>query len=493
MIITPQMARAHPTAWAMYASEGRWKRSYHLQVLSEYLMKVVSGEIKRLCISFPPRHGKSEYVTKYFASWWLGRNPNDEVMIASYAQRITEQWSVASRDLLAAYGKDVFDYAAAARSASSMWNIRDMQTGKKMRGSMFATGKGGAMTGRGADLLICDDLIRDAEEAANPAIRDKCWDWLRSVAFTRLSPKGRAIIIGTRWHFDDPIGRLERISGTDEEGEPWHFVNFPAIANSDDDILGRKEGEALWPTRFPTDHLHKIRSQVGPYVWEALYQGQPTPSEGGLFKKQWFKYFTEDRGSLYQADDSSKVTKVSALKRFCTVDLALSTKSTADYTVALVWGMDVQAKRLYLLDSIRVRLEGPDIVPLLTRLHDQHRFLGIYVEAVAYQLTIVQEAARAGLPVRQLKPDRDKVSRAIPSTALLEQGRLLFRKEARWLPALETEMLQFPHGVHDDQVDCVAYAAQIFFDVMHAARLKAPQKKTQGGFSDLRNRVKHLF
>lgn len=480
MIITPELAKAHPVAWAMYASEGRWQRSYHLQVLSEYLMKVYTGEIKRLAISFPPRHGKSELVTKYFASWWMGVHPEDEVIISSYAQRLTEQWSVAARDLLVGYGKQVFGKTTGGRANKAMWSIKDAITGRKQRGSMFATGKGGAMTGRGADLLICDDLIRDAEEAANPAQRDKCWEWLQSVAFTRLSPKGRAIIIGTRWHYDDPIGRLERMAGTDEEGEPWHFVNFPAIATHENDVLGRKPGEALWPERFPNGHLLKIKNQVGPYVWEALYQGSPTPSEGGFFRKAWFNYFREERGRIVpttEAKEQSRdntVIKASSLKTFATVDLAISTKETADYTCVGIWGMDLQHKRLILLDMVRTRLEGPDIVPMLRKLHDKHKFVGIYVEAVAFQLSIVQEAAREGLPVRRLTPDRDKVARAIPATCLMEQERVLFRENAKWLPALETEVLQFPHGVHDDQVDCLAYASQIFLDVMQAMRRKTP-------------------
>jgi predicted phage terminase large subunit-like protein len=482
MKITPEMARLHPTAWAMYASEGRWRRSYHLQVLAEYLWKVHTGEIKRLCISFPPRHGKSEFVTKYFASWWLGTHPQDEVIVSSYAQRLTEQWSVASRDLLAAYGSRTFGVTTGGRANKSMWNVKDANTGRKLRGSLFATGKGGAMTGRGADLLICDDLIRDAEEAANPAQRDKCWEWLQSVAFTRLSPKGAAIIIGTRWHYDDPIGRLERIAGTDEEGEPWHFVNFPAIADSEADVLGRKPGEALWPERFPVDHLHKIKNQVGPYVWEALYQGSPTPSEGGFFKKPWFRYFRQDKGRIVPtaeakgAAESSTSIKARALKRFATVDLAVSTKDNADYTCALVWGIDMDNKRLLLLDVHRLRLEGPDIVPMLQQLHARHELLGIYVEAVAFQLSIIQEAMRQGLPVRRLTPDKDKVARAIPATCIMEQEAVYFREGAPWLPALETEILQFPRGVHDDQVDCLAYASQIFLDVMQAKRRRRPNR-----------------
>lgn len=467
-----EMARAHPVAWAMYASgagevdergrvnPGDWRRSRHLEHLADLLVQVAQRKIKRLCVSMPPRHGKSELISKYYASWLMGARPRSRVVVASYGAELTKQWSGAARDLLSEYGEEVFGATAWDRAKAAEWWTLD-PLGSRMGGNFYAVGKGGALTGRGADDLIIDDLFKDAAEANSPTLREHAWQWLTSAALTRLEPDAACVIVSTRWHHDDHIGRLE---AAQERGEisGWTFLNLPAIATTADE-LGRQPGDALWPERFALEDLARIRSEVGAYVWEALYQGRPTPSEGGFFKRSWMhgyklegdRVVVEGRGSL----------PVDGLRRFATVDLAASAKASADYTVAMVWGYAPEWGILFLLDVFRERVEGPALVPLLKGVRDRWALAVLFVERIGFQLTLIQAARAAGLPIREVRPDGDKVSRALPATARMEAAEILFPLGAPFMPELERELLEFPRGTHDDQVDALAYAARVFEDL----------------------------
>jgi predicted phage terminase large subunit-like protein len=352
----------------------------------------------------------------------------------------------------------VFGVDTWQRAKRTAWDC--YEEGRRTGGGVRGVGKGGGVTGRAVDLGIVDDVIKDRQEADSPALRDHAWKWLESAVFPRAR---RLIKIATRWHHDDPIGRLEAKQRRGEVGEPWTFVNIPALA-LENDPLGRKPGEPLWPgnplCHGDADWYRKKQLEVGPYVWSALYQGQPTPVEGAMFRRGWFRYYE------HEADGRAKVPghgerDVWAMRRFATVDLAASTRTTADYTVVAMWAYDHATRLLLLVDLVRDRVEGPDLVPLLERVRDQWRLPVVFVERMGFQLTVIQAARRAGVPVRELRPDADKVSRALPLTAALEAGRVFFRASAQWLPALESELLTFPAGEHDDQVDALAYGVKV--------------------------------
>lgn len=229
----------------------------------------------------------------------------------------------------------------------------------------------------------------------------------------------------------------------------------------------RKPGEALWPGKYNEEALAKIRATVGSRDWAALYQQRPAPDEGGIFKREWIRYWTrpdpEGMVVLHVPGGDNRHVDLDVIEVFATVDLAASVKQTADYTVVSTWGL-TKERDLILVDRERGRFEGPDHGPMIRRAYERWDHDWIGVEAVAYQLTLVQELARKGLPVRPLRPDKDKVARALTAAARLEMGTVYLPKAAPWLSEFEAELLTFPNAAHDDQVDTFSYAA------IHAAR-----------------------
>lgn len=416
-----------------------WVPARHLVYLARELLEVAAGRCRRLVVSMPPRSGKSELVSRYFPAWWLGVRPNDRVILASYEASFAASWGAKARDVLREHGPDVFGVSVRADArAGDRWELAPPHAG-----GMTAVGEGGALTGKGANLLVLDDVIKNAEEAASRAHREHAWEWWRSTARTRLEPGGAVVVVGTRWHEDDLIGRVLR--DAEGGGEPWRVLNLPALAE-EGDSLGRKPGEALWPERYDVAALEAARRDVGSYYFAAMYQGRPAPLDGGIFKRAWFRH--EDPPPLEE------------LLRFATVDLAASTRETADYTVILVAGVDRKG-RLYVLDVVRARLEGPAIVPAMKRAVVRWNLAVVGIERVAFQLALVQQARAEGVPVRELSPDKDKVARALAATAAFEGGDVVFPKAAPWLEELESELLSFPNGRHDDQVDCAAFAVAL--------------------------------
>ena len=335
---------------------------------------------------------------------------------------------------------------------------------------MAAAGVGGPTTGKGAHVFVVDDPHKNWQEASSPVYQQAAWDWYRSVARTRFQPGAAAILVMTRWHESDLGGKILRHG--DETGKPWLVVSLPAIAEEDErGPFGweRKAGEALWPERYSVEALEATKADVGSYFWSALYQQTPAPASGFIFKREHFRRYerTGDAFVLYD-DGGPEHVLASACRRIFTVDLAVSTKTSADWTVVLVAAVTPK-KKLLVLDVHRIRLEGPDQGPLIRRLYGEWRPGKIGVEGVAYQLSLVQELRRAGLPVVAVKVDGDKVARAIPAAARFETGDVYLPRSAPWLDDFETELTVFPKGAHDDQVDALAYAVAEVAALDHSA------------------------
>lgn len=494
------LAALNPVLWALYASGGSFIAAPHLCYLAEVLTKVSTGELTRVAISTPPQHGKSWLVSKYFPTWHLGRNPDQRVLLCSYGKDLTVEWTGEGRDLLAEHGPGAFDIETWARAKKTAWDV--FRDGRRTGGHMRGVGKGGGVTGRPVDVGICDDLVKDAAEVATQKLRDALFRWLESAVLTRAR---RLILMATRWHPDDPIGRLKKKQAAGEVGEPWVFINLPAIAE-DDDPLGRAPGEPLWLGN-PLAHgdpewYEKKRREVGPYVWNALYQGRPAPLEGGLFKKTWIRSYEETNGVLMSGELRVPLAR---LKRFSTVDIAGSKKERADFTVVATWGLDHTTRTLWLLDVVRAQLEAPQVIGALREVQQRMKPLTFYVERAAPQLNLLhklQFAAQAGekldpsddaqdalisrglaagLPIVRLDPgDKDKVFRSGPAQAVMAAGRLLTPARAPWLGEWWDEVLAFPDAEsHDDQVDALSYGVQVFIEVLQAITLAEAQDRAQ--------------
>lgn len=448
------LARVSPAGLATVASRGRWILARHLALLDTYLVQVAARRITRLIVTMPPRHGKSELISKYLPAWWMGVHPDDPVMLVSYEARYAASWGMKARDVLAEWGPALYGVTVRADLAARDWWQLDGHAGV-----MYTAGIGGPIAGKGGRLIIVDDPIKNADEAHSPVVRARHWDWWQSTLYTRAEPDAVMIVVQTRWHADDLAGRL--LADAEAGGDRWTVLTLPALAEPGD-ALGRSPGEALWPDRFSREQLHRIRAHLGAYWWSALYQQRPAPREGALIRRDWFRYYRRVESSV--GEDAyvlgERQVAVRACQRFATIDLAASTAQTADYTVVGVFDA-TPAGDLLLCDLVRGRFEGPDQPALIRRVWARWRPAYFAIERTGYQLALMQTLVREGLPIRPaIGTDKDKVARALPAAVRYEMGQIYHPAQAPWLADYEEELLQFPNGAHDDMVDVTAYAVQ---------------------------------
>lgn len=422
-----------------------WDWPYQ-QYIYERLDALTRGDIKRLMIFLPPRHGKSELATVRYPIWRLCREPVSKVLIAAYNQTFAELFSRKCRRL--AQSQSLL--SPGDRRSVGEW---DTYAG----GSLTAAGVGAGVTGKGFDCVIIDDPIRGHEEANSETYRERVWDWYLSDLYTRLEPNASMILILTRWHEDDLAGRIL----ASDDAANWTVIKLPAIAEVDDP-LGRDVGEALCPARFDRAALDQIHSVQGSYPFSALYQQAPQPGEGGRFKRTWFRYFTED-AEFYTLDrgdlGTDKFSKEQCW-RFMTLDPAATEKAQSDWFVCSTWA--VTPKRdLLLLHVLRERADTTKHEGILMPLIQRYKPSLIGVEKVTFGLNIIQRMRALGQPVISLKADNDKVSRSLPICARYEAGLVFHPTTALWIEGCEDELLHFPTGKYDDFVDTASYAGVV--------------------------------
>jgi hypothetical protein len=252
----------------------------HHEIVVEQLEAVERGEIDRLMIFLPPRAGKSMITSQFFPSWYLGRHPDRYVIGASYGQELANDFGRKVRNLMVdPLHRGIFPNGALADDSSAAHRF-NLVAG----GAYHAVGAGGPVTGRGAHLLLIDDAVKNREEAYSAKSRQALREWYQSVAYTRLMPGAAIVLIQTRWHEDDLAGWLLR----EHASERWQVVSLPAIAEHDEGW--RKEGDALWPSRFPLEVLARTREAIGSAAWMAMYQQRPVAEEGAVFNRQWWRH-----------------------------------------------------------------------------------------------------------------------------------------------------------------------------------------------------------
>jgi len=402
-----------------------------------------------LLVEVPPRHGKSTLISEYTPAWFLGTFPHRRVILCSCEADFAQTWGSKARNLLEEFGPSLYGIRVSQRSkAGKRWDLAGY------RGGMVTAGVGGRITGSGAHLLIIDDPVKNAEEAMSDVIRAKHLDWWLSTARPRIEPGAVVVILMTRWHEGDLGGQLLTLA--EAGGDPVREVRLPAIA-VDGDPLGRKPGEPLWGERYALPWLEKTRSVIGPYWFAALYQGTPTPDEGGIFNRRDFRYCQVDGDEVVlTTTDGKRRFGINWCRKAQYCDLAASEKETADYTVMLeVWV--TPENDLLVMDVVRDRIAVPD-QPAFFEGH--HTGGPVKFEVIGYQTGIVQTMLRRGFPAEPVYPDKDKVTRAGAAGALYRGGKVFHRRGASWLNDFELELLAFPAGEHDDQVDALAYAAK---------------------------------
>ncbi|MUT66021.1 phage terminase large subunit [Paenibacillus sp. NEAU-GSW1] len=417
----------------------------HLDVLDQHLQDVSEGRIKRLIVTMPPRHGKSERVSKKFPAWHIGRNPNDEMIIASYSIDLARDFSRISRDTFTNHG-DVFEHPLDPNNKSSeSWGIAGY------RGRITAAGVGGAITGKGARIAIVDDPIKNHKDAQSEVIRETLWGWYQSTLYTRLTPDGAIIVVQTRWHEDDLVGRLlaeeeRQIADGTHVGERWTVINFPAIAESDD-FLGRDIGEPLWPEYgFGADQLAKIKSEVGSYVFNALYQQRPAAAEGNMLKRQWWKYYEELPPIAVQ---------------LITVDAAFKDGDDNDYVVLQVWGK--AGPDMYLIDQIRDHMNFLATCQAIRNMAAKYPSAHVkLIEDKANGSAIIQTLNLEMSGIIPVNPEGGKIARVNAVSAAIESGHVYLPANRTFIDDFIDECASFPNGKHDDQVDAMSQALHRF-------------------------------
>jgi predicted phage terminase large subunit-like protein len=403
----------------------------HHRLIVNLLEAVERGEIPRSMIFMPPRHGKTSLGTQIFPAWYLGRHPDRSIITASYGQELADDFGRQVRNMVNdPMHRAIFPECRLADDATSM---RRFST--TAGGSYYAVGRGGALTGRGADLLILDDLLKNAEEARSELIRRVLHEWYASVARTRLQPNGAIVLISTRWHEDDLAGRLLR-----QGGEDWYVVSLPAIAEVDESF--RRAGEALWPKKYSLEALEQSRREIGGTAFASLYQQRPAAAEGSVFKREWWRYYRE----------------TPPFKRIVqSWDTAFKMGAENDFSACTTWG--VADNGYYLLWFWRGKVEFPELKRRMTWLADEYKPNQILVEDRASGQSLIQELKYASaLPIIPVKVDSDKRSRADPITGVIEAGKVCLPESAPWLNDYVDELAAFPNGAHDDAVDSTTQA-----------------------------------
>jgi predicted phage terminase large subunit-like protein len=413
----------------------QFSRGPHLEMILSKLEAVERGDILRLMMFLPPRHGKSLLGSTLFPAWYLGRHPDHHVIFASYGQELSDDFGRRVRNLLMdPLHQAIFQDCRLSDDSTAAHRFTTTHGG-----AYFAVVRGGPITGRGANLLIIDDPLKDYEEASSETIRRLLHEWFTSVAYTRLMPGGRIVLIQTRWHEDDLAGRLlrEQIGG-----ERWELLSMPAIAESDDAF--RKEGEPLWPERFPLPQLEQIRAAIGSRAWASLYQQRPSSATGAVFKRDWWQFYRPPFHGPFNRIVQSW-------------DTAFKKGTENDFSVCTTWGVTDNA--YYLLHLWRGRVEFPDLKRILASLAEQWKPSAILVEDRASGQSLIQELTNStALPIIPVKADSDKQSRALAVTPLVEAGRIFLPESASWVSDFVEEMACFPNGVYDDVVDSTTQA-----------------------------------
>lgn len=413
------------------AVKAGYQRPAHLELVAEHLEALEAREIRRLLIEAPPRHGKSETAARLFPSWYLGRRPSEHVIVASYAAELAEAHSRAARGYLGAPG---WPFPGVQVSADSRAVGRWATTAG---GGLRAVGLSSGVTGHGAHLLLADDLIRGAADADSQAVRDATWTWWTTDVLSRLEPDGVICAIGTRWHEDDPLGRILNSPGASE----WVVVRLPAIAE-DDDLLGREVGEPLWVERFGCDHYESKREELGPRAWAALFQQRPVRVEGAIFEAGWLT------GTYEMLPDGCR----SVLG----VDSSFGKGVGSDYSALVSVAAD--GRYFYVTDVRRGRWQFHELMQQIEAAAPGHSH--VLIEDSAAGQSAIQELRRTtSLPVIPVPAKVSKTARAEQVTGTFEAGRVLFPQVSPpWKHDLLDELGSFPTGKHDDQVDALVYA-----------------------------------
>ena len=412
----------------------------HHKLMADKFERIASGELKRVIINMPPRHTKSEFASFLLPSWFLGRFPEKKVIQTSHTAELAVGFGRKVRNLVGAdVYKEVFPNVGlqADSKAAGRWSTNH-------GGEYFAIGVGGAVTGKGADLLIIDDPHSEQEAKlamTDPGIFDSVYEWYTSGPRQRLQPGGSIVIVMTRWSTKDLTGRILKSSIEDEKINEWEIIELPALLPS---------GNPLWPEFWPVEELEALKAELPVSKWNAQYQQKPTSEEGAIIKREWWKMWESDRPPSCEFIIQSW-------------DTAFTKSNRSDYSACTTWGVfhpdEGQDAHVILLDAFKERLEFPDLKRKAFEMWKDWEPDAFVVEAKAAGAPLIYELRQMGIPVQEFTPSRgnDKVVRVNAVSDLFSSGKV-WAPRKRWAEEVMEEIAGFPYSDNDDLTDSATQA-----------------------------------
>lgn len=439
------------------AVDPAYKFGAHLKRLGALLSEVEEGHKDRIAVSMAPRFGKSQMISIYYPAWYLGKHPDHKLIVASHTVDLAVDMARKVRNLMqTAEYKAIFPGVAIAADAKAAgkWNTTK-------GGEVYATGVGGALAGRGAHLIVVDDPISEQDiKSGNTTSLDGIYEWFRAGLRTRLMPGGKICILHTRWHQRDLIGRLVKDSSLNEEGDQYEVFEFPAILESPNPLADPSNEDfdpdaspvvqkSLWPEQWSVESLLRTKASMPAWQWNAQYQQNPTAQEAAIIKRSDIKWWPDE--------DAPQVDFI--VQSF---DTALTTKTRSDYSSCQTWGVwknEDGVDNVILLNRVKGKWEFPELKKMALQQAQDWEPDSIIVEAKASGQPLIDEMRRSGLFVQDYSPGKgqDKIARMNSVSDMYTNGQVWF-PETQWATEVVEEILAFPSGEHDDDVDTMTLA-----------------------------------
>ena len=435
--------------------------SHHRHIAKKF-NKLATGEITRLIVNMPPRHTKSEFASYLLPAWMVGRNPKLKIIQATHTGELAIRFGRKAKHLIDSqeYAKIFKTKLQEDSKAAGRWETAQ-------GGEYFAAGVGGAITGRGADLLIIDDPHSE-QDALSETSLENAYEWYTSGPRQRLQPGGKIILVMTRWSTKDLTGILLKKQG-DIKADEWEVVEFPAILDED-----TKKPKSVWPEYWNINELEKVKATLPVAKWNAQWMQKPTSEEGALIKREWWRKWDKEYVPPLQHIIQS-------------YDTAFLKKETADFSAITTWGIftpnDDSGPNLILLDSVKGRWEFPE---LRRRALANYKYWDpetVLIEAKAAGLPLTYELRAMDIPVVNFTPSKgnDKHARVNSVAPLFESG-MIWAPTQKFADEVIEECAAFPHGDHDDLVDSMTQAVMRFRQgglIQHPEDYKDPKKVDQ--------------
>jgi predicted phage terminase large subunit-like protein len=439
--------------------DSNYRFAPHNLLLMDTLMRVEAGEINRLIVAAPPRHGKTSVIGELFPAWYLGRNPSHQIIYSTYAyERAGDVGRKVRNQMLDRAYQRIFKQSPLAMDSRGVNKLSTDQGG-----NLFSVGVGGILTGRGANVLLIDDPHKGRKEVESDAQRNRVIEWFQSVAYTRLMPGGKIVVLATRWHFSDLSGFiLEEL-----KHEKWHYLRLPAVCDSTDDILGRGIGDPLWPSDYPNETLENIRETVGTREWNAQYQQVPLPASGGMVQLDWFSHY--DWGPWAAMEFVLKSNPTAHISRenipygirriVISIDTAFKEEEINDPSAFTVWGITADY-RFYLLAIVNDRFNYPKLKKQTLAIWEKYSRvmtglpIVLLIEDKGSGQSLIQDLKNGTtIPTVAIPATVSKQIRMSSASPLIESGKVFLPTRAPWVVAYETQMGRFPLWKEDDLVD----------------------------------------